>query len=43
MNLLKDGIENESVQLTSQVVKLTVDGNYIKLPGIPCTFGQLVF
>lgn len=26
MNLLKDGIENESVQLTSQVVKLTVDG-----------------
>ncbi len=26
MNLLKDGIANESVQLTQQVVKLTVDG-----------------
>lgn len=26
MNLLRDGIENESVQLTPQVVKLTVDG-----------------
>lgn len=43
MNLLKDGIENESVQLTEQVVKLTVDGITSNYPVYRVRLGNLYF
>lgn len=43
MNLLRDGIENESVQLTQQVVKLTVDGVTSNYPVYRVRLGNLFF
>ena len=43
MNLLREGIENESVQLTQQVVKLTVDGVTSNYPVYRVRLSNLFF